>query len=134
MNAAEQFRQALRDGRIDVDRLIKLLLSAQQQLQQANRRIEELEKKLGGAPSVRTGEAYSMRAEEQRQEARGKKRRKKAKRGRRGRLTTAEKVARAERTEKVFPRDVPEGECKFSLTRPLWRFENGRTVLIAYEV
>lgn len=141
MDAAEQFRQALRNGRIDVDRLIELLLSSQRQLQaalqeleQAKKRIEELEKKLGGSPTAKTDQPYSMRSEEQRQEARGKKRRKKAKRGRRGRVTTAEKVAQAERTEKVFPRDVPEGECKFSHTRPLWRFENGRTVLVAYEV
>lgn len=134
MNAAEQLRQAVRDGRIDVDTLVELLLSAQEQLQRANRRIEELEKKLGGAPTVKTGEAYSMRAEEQRQQARGKKSRKRNKPQRRGRLTTAQKVAQAERTEKVFPCDVPESECRFSHVRPLWRFENGRTVIVAYEV
>jgi transposase len=141
MNAADQFRKALRDGRIDVDRLIELLVSAQQQLQQtqeqlqqANRRIEELEKKLGSGTTVKSHEAYSVRAEEQRQATHGKKRRKKVQRGRRGRLTTAEKIAQAERTEKVFPSQVPEGECKFSHTRPLWRLENGRAVLVAYEV
>jgi transposase len=134
MDAAQQLKQDFREGRIDVDRLIDLLVSSQQQLQQANQRIEELEKKLGGSPTAKTAEAYSLRAEEQRQQARGKKRRKKKKSGRRGRLTTAQKVAQAERKEKVFPLDVPESDCKLSHTRPLWRFENGRTVLVAYEI
>jgi transposase len=134
MDAAKQLKQDLREGRIDGDRLIDLLVSSQRQLQQANKRIEELEKKLGGSPTVKTAEPYSMRAEEKRQQARGKKPRKKRKPQRRGRLTTAEKVAQAERTEKVFPLDVPQSDCKLSHTRPLWRFENGRTVLVAYEV
>ena len=141
MDAAVQLKRDVREGRIDGDRLVDLLIASQRQLQaalqeleRAKKRIEELEKKLGGSPTAKTDQPYSMRAEEQRQEARGKKRRKKAQRGRRGRLTTAQKIAQAERTEKVFPRDVPESECKFSHTRPLWRFENGRTVLVAYEV
>src|SRR6202035_822741 len=141
MDAAEQLKQDVGEGRIGVDRLIELLLSsqrqlqqAQQELEQAKKRIEELEKKLGGSPTVKTAEAYSMRAEEQRQQALGKKPRKKNKPGRRGRLTTAQKLAQAERTERVFPRDVPESDCKLSHTRPVWRFENGRTVLVAYEV
>ena len=49
-----------------------------------------------------------MRAEEQRQEARGKKPRKRKRPLRGGRITTAEKVAQAERTEKVFPAGVPK--------------------------
>jgi transposase len=141
MDAAEQLKRDVREGRIDLDRLVELLISsqrqlqrAQQQLEQAKKRIEELEKKLGGSPTVKTVEAYSMRAEEQRQQAHGKKPRKKSKPRRRGRLTTAQKVAQAERTEKVFPLGVPESDCKLSHTRPVWRFENGRTVLIAYEV
>ena len=117
-----------------MDRLVELVVSLQRQLQQANKRNEELEKKLGGSPTVKTAEPYSMRAEEKRQQARGKKPRKKKKPGRRGRLTTAQKIAQAERTEKVFPLDVPESDCKLSHTRPLWRFENGRTVLVAYEI
>lgn len=140
MDAAEQLKRDVREGRIGAERLVDLLVSAQRQLQaavqeleQAKKRIEELEKKLGGSPTAKTDEAYSMRAEERRQQARGKKRRKRKKR-RRGRLTTAQKIAQAERTEKVFPLDVPESECKFSHTRPLWRFEKGRAVLVAYEV
>ena len=75
-----------------------------------------------------------MRAEERRQEARGKKRRAKKKNGRRGRITTAEKIARAARIEKVFPAGVPHDDCKLSHTRPVWRLGEGRAMLVAYEV
>ena len=134
MDAAEQLKQDVREGRINVDRLVELLMSSQRQLQQAKDRIEELEKKLGGSPTVKTAEPYSMRAEEQRQQARGKKPRNRKQRARRGRLTTAKKIAQAERTEKVYPVDVPESECRLSHTRPVWRLENSRAVLVAYEV
>lgn len=131
MDAAEQLKRDVREGRIDADRLIELLVSSQRQLQQALKRIEELEKRLGGSPTVKTDEPYSMRAEERRQ-ARGKMSRKRKRR--RGRVTTAEKIARAERTEKVYPPDVPKSACQLSHTRPVWRLENGRAVLVAYEV
>jgi len=141
MDAAEQFKRDVRKGRIDVDRLVELLISAQRELEQtrrdleqAKKRIEELEEKLGGSPTIKTSEAYSMRAEERRQQARGKKARRKSKPRRRGRLTTGQKIAQAERTEKVFPPGVAEGDCILSHTRPVWRFANGRTVLVAYEV
>jgi len=75
-----------------------------------------------------------VRAEEQRQEARGKKRRKRNRWSLGGRKATAEKVAQAARTEKVFPGNVPEAECWLSHTRPVWRLENGQAVLVAYEV
>jgi transposase len=134
MDEIDRLKQEVRRGQIDPEQLIDLIAKLQRQLQEAKRRIEELEKKLGGSPTVKTAEAYSMRAEEQRQQARGKKPQKKKKPGRRGRLTTAQKIARAERTEKVFPQDVRESDCKLSHTRPVWRFEKGRTVLVAYEV
>jgi hypothetical protein len=75
-----------------------------------------------------------MRAEERRQEARGNPQPKKPRALRRGRLTTAEKLRQAERTEKVFPAGVPESDCRLSHTRPAWRLENGRAVLVAYEI
>jgi transposase len=134
MDAAEQLKQDVREGRIDLDRLVDLLVSSQRQLQRAMQRIEELEKKLGGSPTVKTAEPYSMRAEERRQQARGKKPRKHKKRSRRGRLSTGKKIALAERTEKVYPLDVPKSECTLSHTRPVWRLENSRAVLLAYEI
>jgi transposase len=105
----EQFKEDVREGRIDSDRLVELIVSLQQRLQQTNqhleeaqRRMEELEKKLGGA-AAKVTEPFSLRAEEKRQEARGKKGRKPNKPLRRGRLTTADKISRAQRTEEVFP-------------------------------
>ncbi len=138
----EQFKDDVREGRIDADRLVDLVVTSQrelqqakQQLDQAKRRIEELEKKLGGSPTVKIDEPFSLREEERRQEARGKKPKKKRNRPlRRGRVTTAEKIARAERTEKVFPAGVPRDDCKLSHTRPMWRLKEGRAVLVAYEI
>jgi transposase len=128
------FRQDVRDGRIDPQRLVDLIVKLQRELQEARARIEELEKKLGGAGTAKVDEPYSMRAEEKRQQARGKKGQKRNRPLRRGRLTTAAKIARAKRTEKVFPFGVPEGDCKLSHTRPVWRLEAGQAVLVAYEV
>ena len=143
----EQFKDDVREGRIAAGRLVDLVVSLQRELQaakhqldQAKRRIEELEKKLGGSSTVKIAEPFSVRAEERRQEARGKKRRTKKKNGRRGRITTAEKIAQAARTEKVFPAGVLHDDCKLSHTRPdqpavgARRLEDGRAVLVAYEV
>jgi hypothetical protein len=49
-------------------------------------------------------------------------------------MTTAEKIERAVRTERVFPTDVAEAECWLSHTRPVWRLEHGQAVLVAYEI
>jgi hypothetical protein len=75
-----------------------------------------------------------VNAEEKRQEARGKKKRPKKPKGRRGRFRTAEKLSQAERTEKVYPEGIDPDACKLSHTRPVWRFEQGRSVLVAYEI
>jgi hypothetical protein len=138
----EQLKEDVRQGRIDVDRLVELIVMLQRQLQRANdqqqraqARIKELEQKPGGPPTQKLAEPFSLRAEEKRQEARGKKQRRKRKRPpRRGRITTADKLARAERIEKVYPAGVAPSDCQLSHTRPVWRLENGRAVLVAYEV
>jgi hypothetical protein len=75
-----------------------------------------------------------LRAEERRQEARGKKQRKRKRPSRRGRITTAEKIARAKRTEQAFPVGVARSDCKLSHTRPVWRLEGGRAVRVAYDI
>jgi transposase len=135
MDAIEQLKQDVREGRIGVDRLIDVIEMQQRQLQGALRRIEELEKKAGGSATTKVDESFSMRAEEKRQQARRKNQKLKlSKKGRRGRLTTADKLKLAERTEKVFPGDVPEQDCHLSHTRPVWHLENGRAVLIAYQI
>jgi transposase len=135
MDAIQQLKQDVREGRIGVDRLIDVIEMQQRQLQASLQRIEELEKKAGGSATTKVDEPFSMRAEEKRQHARRKnKKLKLSKKGRRGRLTTADKLKLAERTEKVFPDGVPEQDCHLSHTRPVWRLENGRAVLIAYQI
>lgn len=137
----EQFKEDVRCGRIDADRLVELIVKSQRDLQQAKeeleqakKRIEELEKRLGGSPTAKVAESFSVKAEEQRQEACGKKKRKRNKSRRRGRIKTADKVAQAARIEKVFPAGMPEEDCYLSHTRVVWRLENGQAVLVAYEV
>ena len=137
MDAIDQLKEDVRQGRIDVDRLIGVIVSLQRQLEAARQRIEELEKKLGGpgAPSpAKVDQPFSMRAEEKRQRDRNKNKLKLSRRGRRGRLTTADKLKLAERTVPCFPDGVPEKDCWLSHTRPVWRLEQGRAVPIAYQI
>jgi transposase len=138
MDAIEQLKQDVRDGKVDLDRLIDVIVTLQRQLEAAKQRIEELEKKQGG-PSSPTGakvdEPFSLRSEEKRQQARNPKNRLKLSRtGRRGRLTNADKLKLAERSEKCFPEGVPEPDCRLSHTRPVWRLEKGRALVVAYEI
>jgi len=136
----EQLKEDIRTGEIKADRLVEVIVTlqrelraAKEELNRAEERIAELERQLGGSPTQKVAEPFSVRAEEKRQEARGKKkRRKRGKKG--GRRTTAEKVAQAERTEKVFPAGVPEADCWLSHTRVVWRLEKGRAVLVAYPI
>jgi len=137
----EQLKEDVLAGRITVERIVDVIITSQRELQatkqkldQATQRIAELEQQLGGSPTQKVSEPFSVRAEEQRQRARGKKSRKRKRPLRRGRITTAEKIAQAKRTEKVFPVGVAESDCKLSHTRPVWRLENGQAVLVAYEV
>jgi hypothetical protein len=131
---AGQLKKDVRAGRITPDRLIDLIVTLQRELHTARERIEQLERQQGVPPSPKVSEPFSVEAEERRQEARGKKRRKRKRRSQVGRTTSAEKVAQAVRTEKVFPTGVPKKDCRLSHTRPVWRLENGRAVLVAYEI
>jgi transposase len=140
MDAIETLRQDVREGRLSAERLLDLIASVQRQLQLSQQqlhtaleRIAELEKQLGG-PTSKLDEPYSLRSEEQRQQARDPKPKKKARQGRRGRRLTRDKIAAAERREPVYPTGVAQEECQLSHTRPVWRLENGRAVLIAYDV
>jgi transposase len=133
MDAFEQLKQDCREGRISVERLLTLMEALQRQLQAAHQRIAELEAKAGSSTTVKVAEPFSVRAEEKRQQARQPKK-KKAKRGRHGRLGSADKLKLAQRTDQCFPENVPQQDCRLSHTRPVWRLENGRAVLIAYEI
>jgi transposase len=142
MDTGEQLKQDVREGRIDVDRLIDVIVAQQRQLEAALRelkaakqRLEELQKKAGGNPTAKVDQPFSMRAEEKRQQARRKhKKSELSKKAHRGRPASADKVKLAERTEKIFPDGVPQEDCQLSHTRPVWRLEMGRAVLIAYEI
>jgi transposase len=134
MGAGEQLKDDLRSGRIGTDRLVDLLLNLQRELQAAKQRIAELEKQLAGSTPAKIDEPFSVRAEEKRQEARGQKKRKAKPKGRRGRITSADKIAQAERAEDVVPDGVPKSDCQLSHTRPVWRLEGGRAVLVAYRI
>jgi hypothetical protein len=142
MDAGEQLKRDVREGRIDVDRLIDVIVALQRQLEaalqelkSAQQRIEELEQKAGGTGTAKVDQPFSMRAEEKRQQTRRKnKKAKRSKKGRRGRLTSVDKLKLAERTEKVFPDGVPQPDCRLSHTRPVWRLEMGRAVLVAYQI
>lgn len=130
----QELRDDVRAGRVAAERLVDLIVALQRELQAAQQQIAELKRQLGKSPTPRVDQPYSLREEERRQKDKGKKPRRKNGSGRKGRLTTAQKVAQAERTERVFPKDVPEQECRYSHTRPVWRLESGRAVLVAYEV
>jgi len=148
MDGIETLKEDVQRGRISAERLIDLLAAqqrllqaaqqqlqtSQQQLQAATQRIAELEKQIGGTPTAKLDEPFSMRAEEQRQEARGKRKRPRKKKGRRGRVRTKDKIAQAERTEAVFPKGVSSNECQLSHVRPVWRLEQGRALLVAYQI
>jgi transposase len=142
MDAGDQLKQEVREGRIDVDRLVDLVVTLQlqlqtatQQLRTANQRIAELEKQRGGPAPAKLKQSFSLRAEEQRQQACGKgKKRNQKNQGRRGRVRTAEKIAQAQRHEDVLPEGLTKSHCQESHVRPVWRLENGRAALIAYHI
>jgi len=123
----EQLKDDVRAGRITPERLVDVIAALQ-------RRIDELERQVGASTTQKVPEAFSVRAEEQRQAARGKKPGKRKRPSRVGRKRTLEKLAQAVRTEKVFPAGVPQAECWLSHTRPVWRLENGQAVRVAYEI
>jgi hypothetical protein len=134
MDERETLKQDVLDGRIDAERLVDLIATLQRELQTAKARIAELEQQVGSSTS-KLDQSFSTRAEEQRQQKRRQTKRKKPKSNqRRGRVTTADKINRAERREQVFPNGVDRARCYLSHVRPVWRFEDGRTLLIAYEI
>lgn len=132
----EQLKKDVREGRVDLERLVEVIAALQRQLQTANQRLAELEKQCGGGPTPgKVEQPFSVRAEEQRQEARGnnKLKKKKAKR-KRGRVSNAEKIAKAQRHEDVLPEGLNRSDCQESHVRPVWRLEQGRAVLVAYHI
>src|SRR5436309_6191285 len=109
MDPIEQLKADLLSGRIDANRLVDLIATVQRELQAAQQRIAELEhrnaeleQKLAATPgTAKLDEPFSLRAEEKRQEARGKKRRRRKGHGRRGRVRTADKIAQDRKSTRL---------------------------------
>lgn len=120
---------------LDRAALIALVRELREENARLRRRIEQLE---GKQPTKRLGEAYSLRAEEQRREqaadSSGGKKRRRQKSARRGRRKTDEKLDQAERVCVVLPEGLTIEECTPLRERPVWRIENGRAVLVGYDI
>lgn len=128
----EQLKDDAASGKLSLARLIMVIEAQQKQLAKLQERIAELEQQIKAKnPTERLEEPYSEKAEQKRK-AKGK--RTKRRPLRRGRISTADKVKLAERTKQAFPEGAHPADCKLSHTRVMWRLENGRAILIAYEV
>jgi len=130
----QQLRDDATAGKLPLGKLIDVI-EAQQ------KRISELEAIIKSKkPTERLQQPYSEKAEEKRKaelegKGKGKKGRRKGRKPlRRGRISTAEKIKQAKRTESVFPDSAPQTECVLSHTRVAWRLEEGRAVLVAYDI
>ena len=138
----EQLKQDVAEGTVQVERLVgfiasqqKLIEKYQKQVADLQSQVADLQEEIGGKnPTERLDEAYSEKSEEKRQAESEGKRRPRPKPKRSGRISTAEKIAKAARTEKIYPDDCDPQDCKLSHTRVAWRLEDGRAVLIAYEI
>lgn len=137
MDAIEQLKADLRNGTLDPQRLLDLLTTVQhlyaaaqrtiadlqRRIAQQAQRIAELEPKSGpaaGAPSptpAKIDQPFSMRAEEKRQEKRGKHQHKLCKKKRRGRLSSHDKLKLAVRTVACFPAGVPHAQVAVNSVR-----------------
>lgn len=123
----EQLKQDAACGNLTVEQLISIIVAQQEQIRQLQEQLKSRN------PTERLDASYSERAEQKRQTTRKRKRRGKRPL-RRGRLSTADKIKLAERTEQVYPSDIDPPACKFSHTRVAWRLEEGRAVLVAYDI
>lgn len=133
----------LPDEELSRDELLKLVRMQAATIKRLEKQVEELFAKLKEKnPTERLDESYSQKAEEQRKKAlqdekagkqAGKKNKSTDKR-RKGRITTAEKIKKAQRVEAVYPDDIRPDDCTLSHTRVVWRLEDGKAVLVAYEI
>ena len=135
MDAIEQLKEDVREGRIDADRLVDLIVTLQRQLQAAKQRIAELEKQLGwldhqprSMSRFRCGPKRNGRKHAARKNARP---------NARADAVGSPPPTRSRRRnapKTSFPKAWPKSDCQLSHTRPVWRLENGRAVLIAYQI
>ena len=115
-----------------VERLLGLLEKSDARIAELERKIEKLSK------SVRIEEPYSVASEEKRQQAADSKKKRNARnkslKNKLGRKANDVKLKAAVRTEPVYPTGFAKGQCVVSHTRPVWRLEKNKAVIVAYEV
>ncbi len=137
---AEALKTDVLEGRLTVEELVEMVAeltgklgTAYKRINKLEQRINELEQQLDNGSTPKLEEHFSVESEEQRQQQlQGKKKKKKKKSP--GRRRTDEKLKGAEREEHVYPPNVPPERCKLSHIRAVWRYENGRAVLVAYHI
>jgi hypothetical protein len=123
----EQLKQDAAAGKLGVDQLLGVIVAQEEEIRRLQAQLASRN------PTKRLDKPYSAKAEEGRKQT-GKKKRKRKRPLRRGRLSTADKIKLAERREEVYPLGVDRHACKLSHTRVAWRLEDGRAVLVAYDV
>jgi transposase len=138
---AKTARLAHKEGKtIDVGKLLDLIERQEIALDKANKTIAELTEKLDAlTKSIKLDQPYSIKGHESREAKAGftepkKKRASSKKNANLGRKTNDAKLKAAIRTEQIYPLNLPKDECVLSHTRPVWRLENNRAVIIAYEI
>jgi len=128
----QQLKDDAAAGKLSVEKLLDVIGVQQGLIASQQKRIAELESLVKSKnPTERLDQPYSEKAELKRQ---GNAKKRKGKPLRRGRVSTADKIKLAGRTEKVYPEGVAADQCKLSHTRVVWRLEEGRAVLVAYEI
>lgn len=139
---AKKAREALKKGKsANVGKLLGLVERLEDELEKANQKIAELTKKLDElSKSTKLDQSYSLKAHEKRQDdaAAGEPKKRRApnknKDSQLGRKKNDAKLQAAIRTEQIFPNNLPKDQCVLSHTRPVWRLENNKAVIVAYEI
>lgn len=114
----EKQEQIIRRLQAELDRVKQRLAQYEPEIQQERRGREA-----DGGPSTH----YSVEAEEKR---RRRKKRKKSP----GRRPTQLKFSDAQRIEMIYPARVRRGDCELVRERAVWRLEQGRAVLVGYQI
>lgn len=112
------------------EELLALVIDLRREIVTLRERIAQLE---GKPSSERLKQSFSLQAEEQRREkATGRQRKQKS--SRRGRKSTQEKIDNADRQECVVSEGLTIECCTLLRQRPVWRIEDGRAVLVTYDI
>jgi len=138
---AMEIRKAVEQGKpVDIGALCDCIENLTKALAQADKTIADLTKKIEElSKSNRLDQPYSVSAFERAQALAAAKNGKKPKRSKNsttkpGRKLNLSKLQAAIRTEQVLPAGLPKDECVLSHTRPVWRLEENKAVIVAYEV